>query len=177
VSVSDRPPELPGETIQVGAHTATLVTASGGNALIWPLGSDWIHVGANDRVSRDELIRYASSLIVHPLPMVMPFIVTALPEAAELLQFDRDGIVYSKPFSDADIYISLVPRGAVPPPTSTVDGLGLVVDADSITAYHAVDGDRALRLQAEDGWDLTESQVALVARGVQVTAVALTIGG
>jgi hypothetical protein len=178
VSVSDRPPDLAGETIQVGDHTATLATVVGGRYVIWPFGNAWIRVGANEQVSRDELLRYAASLIVRPLPMAMPFTVKALPETAELVLFSRFEQEYrQQPFSDALIYVSLVPRAALPPPTSTVDGLPLVIDADSITAYHMVDSDRAVRVRATAGWNLTPSQVASIAKGVQVTAVALTLGG
>ena len=177
VVVSDRPPELPGETVQVGDHAATLATAVGGTSLTWPLGTGWIHVGANDRVSRDELIRYAASLTYRQLPMATPFTLTAIPETAELMGFDRYEMVYRQPRSDAQLIFSMVPAGAVPPLTTTVDGLTLVVDADSITAYHVVDSDRAVRVRAAADWDLTPSQVALIARGVEVTAVALTTGG
>ena len=177
VAVSDRQPALTGETVQVGEHTASLATAVGGTSLAWPLGTAWIRVSANERVSRDELIRYAASLTDRPLPMVAPFTLATIPETAELTSFDRHEMVYTMFRSDARITVSVVPRGAVPAPTNTVDGLAVVVEADSITAYHAVDSDRAVRVRATAGWDLTQRQVTLIARGVEVTAVALTTGG
>jgi hypothetical protein len=177
VVVSDQSPSLTGETIQFGEHSATLATANGRTSLVWPLGAAWIRVEVNDRVSRDELILFAASLTDRPLPMALPFSLTAVPENAELVAFDRYTMVYRKVLSDAQITTSVVSRGAVPAPASTVDGLAVVVDAASITAYHAVDGDRAVRVQATAGWDLTEAQVTSIARGVGITAVALTTGG
>ena len=120
---------------------------------------------------------YAASLTDRPLPMVMPFGLATIPETAELTLFDRHAMVYRKLGSGAQIAVSLVPRGAVPAPTNTVDGLAVVIEADSITAYHPVDGDRVVRVRATNGWNLTQTQVASIARGVEVTAVALTTGG
>jgi hypothetical protein len=176
VVVSDQPPSLIGESVQVGEHSATLATANGHTSLAWPLGAAWVRVEVNDRVSRDELILFAASLIDRPLPMAMPFSLTAIPESAELVAFDRYTMVYRRAPSDAAlITVSMVSLKAVP--RSTVDGLAVVVDAASITTYRKVDSDRAVRVQATAGWDVTEAQMASIALGVDITAVALTSGG
>jgi hypothetical protein len=178
VVVSDQDPALTGETIQVGQHAATLATAAGRTSLVWPLGPEWVRVDANDAVSHDELILYAASLTDRPMPMALPFTVAAVPATAELVLFDRYRMVFRKVGSDARITVSVAARDPSTAAISDSEGGGdVVARADSITAFQAVGTERILRVQATLGWDLTKDQVLSIARGVNVTAVALTTGG
>jgi hypothetical protein len=176
VTVGEQPPTLTGEAVQVGDRAATLATMGNGATLFWSRPTGWVRVDTNERVSREELFRYAASLADRPLPMAMPFGLATIPETAELTSFDRQRMVFRRPGSGAELVVSLVAGGTVPTPTSVTDGLALVVEPDSVTAYHPVDGDRAVRVRAT-GWNLTQGQVAAITRGVDVTPVALTTGG
>jgi hypothetical protein len=179
VAVTDQDPALGGETVQIADHAATLATADDRISLVWPLGPEWVRVDANDRVSYNDLSLYAASLTNHPMAMALPFTIAALPATAELALVDRYRMVYRRAGSDAQITVSVQARdsSAMAALDSTADSPDVVANDGSITAYQAVGSDRILQVQATAGWDLTKDQVLSIARGVNVTAVALTSGG
>ena len=164
---------LTGEVVDVSGHPGVLAREAGAIDVAWPFPGGWAHVNAVGRMTPEEILQYAGALAPTPLRMDTPFTMTVLPANARLLVMDRSSMVYAQTAAaGVRMTITLVPSATL----GAVDDQP-VTEAGVVIAYRQADRDRTVKVEVASAWGVTPEQVAAIARGIDVTSIALTIGG